>query len=148
LITLEKDSTQPQSEDIQENQDNTDSLKKKNSDEKDSDTADGLSTIFQGLVPGLEKVKIKFKPISEQFDKIVTKKKYQHMFDIVSNGFLSALNLQNPEFSNILQPEAQIYQENAHFLIPLDLQERAESNKKMQSLAIKELAPVEFTDPA
>lgn len=144
LITL--DAKEDQQQDIAENQPETHSDEKleqaKNSAVKEE------TTIFEGLVPGLQKIVIRFKPISEPLEKMVTKKKYQQLFDIVSNGFLSALTLQNPEFTKILQPGAEVYQENTHFLIPLELQERADSNKKMQTLAVKELVPVEFADPS
>lgn len=67
-----------------------------------------------GILDGLREIKVRIKPLSDGIDKLSGKKKYQGLFDVISNGFLQAVTLKDDCLTKLLVPETGIvYQENA-----------------------------------
>ena len=89
------------------------------------------TTLFSGLVPGLTQIDIKFFPVSDPVEKLSKKKKFLEAFDIISNGFLSALDLREDPILKLMKKDCLIYQENCHFLTPLEAKLRPDAKKSM-----------------
>ena len=89
------------------------------------------TTLFKGLVPGLSQIDIKFLPVSDPVEKLSKKKKFLEAFDIISNGFLAALDLREDHILKLMKPGCLIYQENCHFLTPLEAKIRPDAKKSM-----------------
>ena len=70
---------------------------------------------FPDLMKGLKGIDIRICPLSEDVEKMATKKKFQGLFDVIASGFLqSAVLFKNDEVKKILVPDTGIiYQENA-----------------------------------
>lgn len=66
------------------------------------------------LMDGFKEVEIRLIPLSDDIEKLSTKKKFQGLFDVVANGFLQAVTLKADHITKILTKETgYVLQENA-----------------------------------
>jgi hypothetical protein len=68
---------------------------------------------YSELVEGFRRIKVKIYPVSEDIEKLASKKKFQGLFDVISNGFLMGTTLKPDIYTKLLKPDGVLYQENA-----------------------------------
>jgi len=89
---------------------------------------------FQELL-ALKGTNLKIIPIFEDIDKICEKKKLQGFFDVAVLGFIHGAYIKKTDFLKILKKNADIFVENARYLVPLKPKEREELNMKLVECA-------------
>lgn len=115
---------------------------------KKSEEEEEESTLCEELAAGLGKIDIKFFPVSFPVEKMSGKKKFQGLFDMVVNGFNTALDLRNDKIMKILAKGATVYQENCHFLVPMPVKDRKTANQNMLKNTLATLKPVDSGKPS
>lgn len=76
---------------------------------------DDISGKFaDGLLMGFKEIDIKIIPLSDDVEKLSTKKKFQGLFDVIANGFLHAVSLKSDHIVKLLVKDTGfVIQENA-----------------------------------
>jgi len=103
-------------------------------------------TFNRELLQGFKRVNIKIIPLSEPVEKLATKKKFNDKFDVASIGFLSALDTRTDGLEKIMKNGGIVFQENSHYLVPLELKKRPDANSNIINNAAKYLHNVEFEE--
>lgn len=129
----EKDQQEIKEEENEKNQEKIEQKSEK-IEEKSAQNQEKPIDFYEKLLC-LKDTQLKIIPIFEDIDKIVEKKKFLGVFDLVILGFIHSGYIKKPEILNIMKPKSEIFVESTRFLVPLKIKEREDLDLKLVDLA-------------
>lgn len=108
-------------------------IEEKNNEKMNKNSEKPIEFLKQILC--LKDSKIKIIPTFEDIDKILEKKKFQGIFDVVILGFIHSGYIKRKELLNVVKEKGEVWIESARFLVPLKIKERDDLDKKLVEFA-------------